>query len=117
MILWPYLREYGRTFKAAIAEDHERTGGYIRDIQTLRDAIRRQGPDFDAWRDPQGRPYFECSGSSVKLSTLGRQHYMRLPKPVAQDVDSILEQVNSSALPAKCVAASLLMAWDCLIDP
>jgi hypothetical protein len=57
VLQWPYFSEYGKVLRTAIAQHHERTGGYVRDIQTLKDEVRRQGQDFDAWRDPQDKPY------------------------------------------------------------
>jgi len=56
-IQWPYFGEYGKTIRKVLSQHHERTGGYVRDLQTFKDELRRQGQEFDAWRDPRGRPY------------------------------------------------------------
>jgi hypothetical protein len=57
LIQWPYFSGYGKTVGKAIAQYHQRTSGYVRDLQTFKEEIRRQGEEFDEWRDPLGRPY------------------------------------------------------------
>jgi A-macroglobulin TED domain/Alpha-2-macroglobulin family/Carboxypeptidase regulatory-like domain/MG2 domain/A-macroglobulin receptor binding domain len=54
---WNSFEDYKRILAATLSEYHKRTGGYIRDGQTLRDELRKRGQDFDAWSDPSGHPY------------------------------------------------------------
>jgi hypothetical protein len=56
-IQWPYFSEYGKNIRTAMDQYHERTGGFIRDTQVLKEELRRQGHDFDAWKDPNGQPF------------------------------------------------------------
>jgi hypothetical protein len=54
---WTYFRREGEILKRAFADYHRRTGGYIRDLETLRQEATKQGPDIDSLRDKWGQPY------------------------------------------------------------
>jgi hypothetical protein len=53
----PYFRFTGEAVNRAVARYHARTGQFIRDSATLKSELRQEGIDFDAVRDPWGRPY------------------------------------------------------------
>ncbi|HEX8845621.1 MAG TPA: MG2 domain-containing protein [Pyrinomonadaceae bacterium] len=62
---WPYFRPVGEMIDRAVQQFHARTGGYIRDLATLRSELLRDGVDFASLRDPWGGPYrvtFEAQG-------------------------------------------------------
>jgi hypothetical protein len=68
---WPYFRSVGERIDSAAREYHKRTGGYVRDLSTLRDELRRGGFDLDALHDRWGQPYgfdFGVSGSSYTIN-------------------------------------------------
>lgn len=68
---WPYFRKTGEAINRAVADYHIRTGGYVRDLDTLRAELRRNGVDADALRDRWGRPYrfrFEASGTNFTVT-------------------------------------------------
>ncbi|HLM58372.1 MAG TPA: MG2 domain-containing protein, partial [Pyrinomonadaceae bacterium] len=54
---WPYFRPHGQRMDRAAADYHARTGGFVRDAETLRSELLRHGLDLDSLRDPWGRPY------------------------------------------------------------
>lgn len=54
---WPYFKPHSDAIRRAAGEFHERTGGYIRDAQTLKAELARHGEDFDTWKDPWGHAY------------------------------------------------------------
>jgi hypothetical protein len=61
-----YFRKTGEAIDRAAAEYHKRTGGFIRDLATLREELRDEKVGGDALLDPWGRPYrfhFETSGT------------------------------------------------------
>ena len=53
-LYWPYFTEYGKILRSVIMRYHERTGGYVRDLETLQNELRREGHDFGEWQDPTG---------------------------------------------------------------
>ncbi len=68
---WPYFRKTGEAINRAAADYHIRTGGYIRDLDTLLAELRRDGVEADALRDRWGRPYrfrFETSGTDFTIN-------------------------------------------------
>lgn len=54
---WPYFKPAGQLVDRAAAEYHQRTGGYIRDVETFKRELRRHGINFDSLRDRWGKPY------------------------------------------------------------
>jgi hypothetical protein len=54
---WPYFRPVGEKINRAALEYHKRTGGYIRDRETLASELRRLGLELDSLRDRWGQPY------------------------------------------------------------
>jgi len=57
ILSWNYFTQYGRWVTVAIQNHHQKTGGYVRDLATLKTELLKSGHDFDSWRDPWGRPY------------------------------------------------------------
>jgi hypothetical protein len=53
----PYFRFTGEAINRATARYHARTGQFIREASILKSELRQEGIDFDALRDPWGRPY------------------------------------------------------------
>jgi hypothetical protein len=73
---WPYFRLYGEALGRAIEKHHARTGGYIRDLPTLRRELASEGVDLRGLRDPWGKPYaveFGISGTffTVNIKSSG----------------------------------------------
>jgi hypothetical protein len=56
-VSWEYFKSTREAIRAAIDEYHARTGGYIRDEQTLASELSRAGIDLRTLKDPWGRPY------------------------------------------------------------
>ncbi|HEU4597802.1 MAG TPA: alpha-2-macroglobulin family protein [Pyrinomonadaceae bacterium] len=56
-LTWPYFRPAGEKINHVAVEYHKRTGGFIRDRQTLAAELRRVGLELDSLRDRWGQPY------------------------------------------------------------
>jgi len=54
---WPYFRFTGEAINRATARYHTRSGEFIREAPGLKSELKQEGIDFDALRDPWGRPY------------------------------------------------------------
>jgi hypothetical protein len=54
---WPYFRKVSEAMNRAAEGYHARTGGYVRDLATLGEELRREGVDLGTLRDPWGQPY------------------------------------------------------------
>jgi hypothetical protein len=54
---WAYFKPVTQAMSRAVKEFHDRTGGFIRDAQTLTTELTRLGVDFDSLRDPWGHAY------------------------------------------------------------
>jgi A-macroglobulin TED domain/Alpha-2-macroglobulin family/Carboxypeptidase regulatory-like domain/MG2 domain/A-macroglobulin receptor binding domain/Macroglobulin domain MG3 len=68
---WPYFRPVGERINRAAADYHKRTGGYVRDLSTLKEEVRREGFDLDSLRDRWGQPYrfdFDVSGTDYIIA-------------------------------------------------
>jgi hypothetical protein len=68
---WPYFRPVGERIDRAAADYHKRTSLYVRDLQTLRDELRREGFDLDSLRDRWGQPYrfdFGVTGTGYTIT-------------------------------------------------
>jgi hypothetical protein len=52
-----YFRQLAFDIDVADSRYRARSGKYIRDLDTLKTVLRAEGIDFDALRDPWGRPY------------------------------------------------------------
>ena len=62
------------SIKKAMREYHTRSGDYIRDFQTLKTELSKNGIQWEALRDPWGQPYIYRSPgekSEFDLYTLG----------------------------------------------
>jgi hypothetical protein len=53
----PYFKPHTEALQQAINRFHAHTGGYIRDVQTLKAELAREGSDLDSWKDPWGHEY------------------------------------------------------------
>jgi len=56
-LVWPYFKPNAEAIQKAVNEFHERTGGYIRDEETLRAELARSGIDLGSLKDPWGHTY------------------------------------------------------------
>ena len=54
---WEYFTPLGKTIQGAVESYHKRTGGFIRDLETLRQELARAGLSLDQLRDRWGQPY------------------------------------------------------------
>lgn len=52
-----YFRFTGEAIGRAVERFHARSGGFIRDADTLKKELQSEGIDFDSLRDPWGQPY------------------------------------------------------------
>lgn len=65
-----YFRPTAEAIRKAMAEYHNRTGGYIRDFPTLKAELAKAGVQWDSLRDPWGQPYKPQFGISNTRYTL-----------------------------------------------
>jgi hypothetical protein len=73
---WPYFRKTGEALSRAASGYRERTGRFVRDRESLGEALRAAGLELDALRDRWGRPHrfaFGVSGThySVAIESAG----------------------------------------------
>src|SRR5262249_41559449 len=73
---WAYFRPLGEAIDRAVHAYHQRTGGFIRDFDTLRAETGKEGFRLDTLRDRWGQPYrivFDVDRTSyvIKFSTSG----------------------------------------------
>ena len=54
---WEYFLPFGQKIRRAVENYHNRTKGFIRDSETLREELARDGDSLDQIRDPWGQPY------------------------------------------------------------
>ena len=54
---WRYFLPLGTVIDRAIRHHHDRTGGFIRDLATLREELSKAGASLDQIRDRWGQPY------------------------------------------------------------
>jgi uncharacterized protein YfaS (alpha-2-macroglobulin family) len=54
---WKYLKPVGEALDRALKNHHQRTGGYIGDLATLKAEMAGEGVDLSTLRDPWGKPY------------------------------------------------------------
>jgi hypothetical protein len=57
MIQHPYFQKTGIAINQAMQDYHARTGGFIRDVATLKAELGKFGVGWDSLRDPWGRGY------------------------------------------------------------
>src|SRR5579859_1932741 len=65
-----YFRPTAEAIKKAMLEYHERNGGYVRDIETLRKELTKSGIEWNLLRDPWRQPYLPQFGISDSRYTL-----------------------------------------------
>jgi hypothetical protein len=53
-LAWPYFKPYSEAIQGAVFEFHARTGGYIRDLETLKTEVARRGIDLESLKDRWG---------------------------------------------------------------
>ncbi|MBS1796180.1 MAG: carboxypeptidase regulatory-like domain-containing protein [Acidobacteria bacterium] len=75
-----YFRATGQIVDAAVAEYHQKTGGFIRDLPTLKTELAARGVDLDRLKDRWNRDYritFETDGRyyAVRFSSTGPNGY------------------------------------------
>lgn len=73
---WQYFKPLGQALQRIVDSYHKRTGGFIRDAQTLRDESAREGLLLDQKRDRWGQPYrfefvVEQTNYDIKVSSGG----------------------------------------------
>lgn len=69
-LTWPYFRPLGERLNHVLADYQSRTGNFIRDETTLKEALRSAGVGADALRDRWGQPYrfaFDVSGTNYLI--------------------------------------------------
>lgn len=54
---WEYFKPLGQAIQRIVDSYHKRTGGYIRDRETLRDELAREGTLLEQKRDRWDKPY------------------------------------------------------------
>ena len=62
---WPYFRPTGEAINRAVSKYYDRTGKFVRDSASLRDALSADGLNVDQLVDRWGKPYrfeFEVNG-------------------------------------------------------
>ena len=87
---WPYFRAVGERINRAAADYHKRTSGYVRDLPTLKDELRREGFDLERLRDRWGQPYrfdFGVVGSNytIKVESGGANKMFESPRVAGSD--------------------------------
>jgi hypothetical protein len=66
---WEYFKPVGKAIDKAVREYHARTGGYIRDANTLKKELLDQGHDLNAMRDRWGETYkFDFTVNRTKFA-------------------------------------------------
>jgi hypothetical protein len=67
---WPYFHKIGMQIDHASAQYFSATGKYVRDYDTLKEELKKQGIDLDTLRDPWGHAYsftFDISGPYFRI--------------------------------------------------
>jgi hypothetical protein len=54
---WRWFGGRERQLRAAVADFHQRTGRFIRNLADLRNEMQAEDIRFDQWRDPWGQPF------------------------------------------------------------
>ncbi|MFL6216219.1 MAG: carboxypeptidase regulatory-like domain-containing protein [Blastocatellia bacterium] len=67
---WRYFAALGKVIDRVLGDYHRRTGGFIRDRETLRAELLPAGTDVNALTDRWGQPYEYCFGVSSQYYTL-----------------------------------------------
>jgi hypothetical protein len=67
---WPYFTQYDRLIQKVVDDFHKNTGGFVRDIGTLKTELLRNGLDFDSLRDPWKHPYQAVFGIDQTVFTV-----------------------------------------------
>jgi hypothetical protein len=73
---WPYFEQRGALISQAVWRSLEKPGVFIRDLPSLRNALRQMGEDIDAWKDPNGRPFrylFDVNQGFYTIQVLGHR--------------------------------------------
>jgi hypothetical protein len=67
---WEYFAPVGKVIDRAVKEAYARSGGYVRDWETLRKEVQRAGIDLAGVSDPWGRPYHFSFGVNAANFTI-----------------------------------------------
>ncbi len=95
---WPYFRKIGQIIDQVVREYPKRTGNYIRDYATLRQAMGARNVDTNALLDPWGRRYrfaFETSGPYFRVSVSSAGPDGIFDSPQAPSWDDVQEWTSS----------------------
>jgi hypothetical protein len=68
-----YFKPHEDEISRAIHEFHERTGGFIRDMDGLNAELAKRGINFNAFRDPWGHAYrasFGVNGNTLQITVM-----------------------------------------------
>jgi hypothetical protein len=87
---WPYFKKIGGAMNRSAAAYHARTAGYVRDLSTLGEELRREGVDLGALRDPWGQLYsfeFGVSGSHYSINVRSSGPNKSFERRDASDTD------------------------------
>jgi len=67
---WRFFAPHGAVLQRATDAHYSHTSEPIRDLATLREEVKTQGEDLDAWRDPWGQAYayeFDITGRHARI--------------------------------------------------
>jgi A-macroglobulin TED domain/MG2 domain/Carboxypeptidase regulatory-like domain/Alpha-2-macroglobulin family/A-macroglobulin receptor binding domain/Macroglobulin domain MG3 len=57
LIQWNWFARHESELRRVLIDEHQRTGGFIRDLPALTAAMQADHIDFNSWRDPWGQPF------------------------------------------------------------
>ncbi len=70
---WNWFARHESDLRRVLIDDHQRTGGFIRDLPALTAAMQADHIDFKAWRDPWGQPFtwtFDINQSNYTVTAM-----------------------------------------------
>lgn len=111
--LWEYFEPIGKIIDRAVKEAHARSGGYVRDEQSLRSELLRFNVDWDSLRDPWGNPYrlgFSV-GASKYLITAYSKRAGAVPGGRASDIAVWTSSIDYFA-EARSNLSTVLAQWN-----
>jgi hypothetical protein len=95
---WPYFQRIGQIIDEVVREYPKRTGNYIRDYATLRQAMGEKDADPNALLDPWGHRYrfaFDASGPYFRVSVTSAGPDGIFDSPKAPSWDDVQEWISS----------------------
>lgn len=114
---WPYFKPVADAIQKTVIQFHKRTGGYIRDEQTLKSELARIGIDLASLNDPWGHPYradFGVSGSNftVTIISAGPNGRFERANPPGDDVTLSVARINYFADASEQIDDALASAYN-----